>query len=284
MQKSPALAVVIAAFSLSATVSQGAFVLLEKFDPLNAGAALSGQNNWTANAVATVVDTGGGDKVASLATGGTGNLSCSHPLGALNILNTSAASTVYWNFTISVGGVGNNWNFIMTDVTTPPDTAGSSEVQFNFDGGTVATPNPAVRARSGGAFLFLSTGGSAATDFLPTPGVLYNAWFEIDNTTDTYRVYLQSDGDIRVALRTQMLADNGTGGTFTFRNSGVTAQPNDLITTNFGSAGTGSVVQFDDIYVDTAGFNSGNPSLIPEPAAAGILLAAGALVSLRRRR
>jgi hypothetical protein len=56
-----------------------------------------------------------------------------------------------------------------------------------------------------------------------------------------------------------MLADNGTGGLFTFRNSGGEPQANDLITLNFGSAGTGSVVRIDDIYVDTASFNSANP-------------------------
>jgi hypothetical protein len=285
MRKSPALAVVIAAFSLSATVSQGAFVLLENFDLLNAGQPLNGQpisSPWTANANATVVNTGGVDNVASLATGGTGNPACFHSLGGLTIPNTNAASTVYFNFSISVAGVGNNWNFIVTDVAAPPDTAGSSEVQLNFDGGTVAVPILAMRARSAGNFLLLSLDGTAATNFLPNVGVDYNGWFEINNTNDTYRVYLQSDGDVRVATRTQMLANNGTGGLFTFRNSGAGAQPNDLITANFGSAGTGSVVQFDDIYVDTSGFNSINP--VPEPAQSVIMLAAGAVVLLRRRR
>jgi hypothetical protein len=229
------------------------FILFENFDTL-ATAALNGQGGWTGNAVATVVDTGRGDKVANLATGGTGNLSNYHSLDGLTISNTDAASTVYWNFTISAAGAANNWNFIVTDVEAPADTAGSSEVQFNFDGAQAA-----VRARSAGAFLLLSLDGTAATRFLPLVDVQYNVWFEINNTNDTYRVYLQSDGDVRVATRTQMLADNGTGGLFTFRNSGGEPQANDLITLNFGSAGTGSVVRIDDIYVDTASFNSANP-------------------------
>jgi hypothetical protein len=283
MPKYPALAVVIAAFSLSATVSKGAFVLLDNFDLLTAGQPLNTQGGWTANPNASVVDTGGGDKVASLAVGGTGNPACFHTLGGLTITNANAAATVYFNFSISVAGAGNNWNFIITDVAAPGDTAGSSEVQFNYDA-TLA----AVRARSAGNFTLLSTAGTVATDFAPLANVQYNGWFEVNNTNDTYKLFLQSDSDARVLARTQMLADGGTvgipagTGTFTFRNSGGGAQPNDLITANFGSAGTGSVVQFDDIYVDTAGFNSFNP--VPEPAQSGILLAAGTVVLLRRRR
>jgi hypothetical protein len=289
MRKSPALSVVIAAFSLTATVTQGAFVLLDNFDLLADG-ALNGQGGWTANTVATVVNTGGGDKVANLATGGTGTLSCFHSLSGLTIPNANSASTVYFNFTISVTGVGNNWNFIVTDIAAPTDTAGTSEVQLNFDGGTVTTPTPAIRARSAGNFLLLSTGGSVATDFLPLVNVQYNGWFEIDNTTDTYKLFLQSDGDARVLARTQMLADGTVGGipagtgTFTFRNSGGGAQLNDLVTLNFGSGSGASVVRFDDIYVDLAGFNSGNPVPVPEPAAAGLLLVGGMAFSLRRRR
>jgi hypothetical protein len=290
--KIPALAVVIAAFSLTATVSQGAFVLLENFDQLNAGQPLNGQGGWTANAVATVLDTGGGDKVANLATGGTGNLACFHSLGALpgglTIANTNAAATVYFNFTVSVAGVGNNWNFIVTDAPSPGDTSTSSEVQLNFDGGTALAPILAMRARSAGNFLLLSTAGSVATDFLPLVNVQYNGWFEIDNTTDTYKLFLQSDGDARVLARTQMLADGTVGaipagtGTFTFRNSGTALQTTDLVTANFGSSSGTSVVRFDDIYVDTAGFNSFNP--VPEPAQSGIMLAAGAVILLRPRR
>jgi hypothetical protein len=277
MRNTPAFALLVAAFSLTSAIrSHAAFVLFENFDALVDG-ALSGQGGWTGNSVATVVNTGGGDKVANLATGGGGNLSNFRPLGGLAIPNTNAAATVYWNFTISAAGSANNWNFIITDVLTPADTAAASEVQFNFDGG-----QPAVRARSGGAFLNLSLDGTVNTHFLPLVGVQYNGWFEINNTTDTYSLYLQSDGDPLVGSRTQMLAANGTGGLFTFRNSGGGIQANDLITSNFGSGSSGSVVRFDDIYVDTAGFNAANP--VPEPAAGGIGLMAGLVLLSRRRR
>src|SRR6185436_7276596 len=107
---------------------------------------------WTGNVNATVVDTGAGDKVANMAIGGTGTLSTWRPLGVSTIPDASTAATVYWNFTISsLATNGNNWNFIITDVTSPPDTAGSSEVQFNFD-----SSQGGPRARNGGAFVNLS--------------------------------------------------------------------------------------------------------------------------------
>jgi hypothetical protein len=253
----------------------GAFSVFESFNGLTAG-PLSGQGGWTGNVNASVVDTGGGDRVAQLATGGTGTLSNWRPLGGLTIPDSNTASAVYWNFTISsVAASGNNWNFIITDVTNPPDTAGSSEVQFNYD-----SSQPAVRARNAGAFMNLSLDGTTSTRFNPLINLQYNAWFQINNSTNSYTVYLQSDGDPRVATPTQMLADNGTGGTFTFRNG---AAANDLNTANFGSASSASVVQFDDIYVDLAGNNLSNP-LIPEPSSAVVLLAGGIFLTMRRKR
>jgi hypothetical protein len=280
VMKSPLLSSVLLTAAIGPVLTSPAFAafsLFENFNGLNV-APLSGQGGWTGNVNASVVDTGAGDKVAQLATGGTGTLSNWRPLGGLSIPDASTASAVYWNFTISsVAASGNNWNFIITDVTNPPDTAGSSEVQFNYD-----SSQPAVRARNGANFMNLSLNGTVATDFNPLINVQYNAWFQINNSSNSYTVYLQSNGDARVAVPTQMLADNGSGGTFGFRNG---AAANDLITSNFGSASTASVVQIDDIYVDLAGTNLTNPSTVPEPASGLMALAAGSLLlSARRRR
>jgi hypothetical protein len=273
----PSSSVLVAAFAVAfSSPALGAFSAFENFNGLTAGAALSGQGGWTGNVNASVASTGPGDNVAQLATGGTGTLSNWRPLGGLAIPDASTAAAVYWNFTISsVAAAGNNWNFIITDVTNPPDTAGSSEVQFNYD-----STAPAVRARNGGGFVNLSLNGTPATDFNPLINTQYNAWFEINNSANSYTVFLQSDGDPRVATPTQMFADSGVGGTFGFRNG---AAANDLITSNFGSASTASVVQFDDIYVDLAGTNLSNPS-IPEPASAAVMAMGGLLLAARRRR
>jgi hypothetical protein len=267
-----AISVVVAAPSFAA------FVAFDTFDTYPVG-ALNGQgpagNVWTAGTGATVVDAGGGDRRASMA--GVNSIPNYRALGpaGLTIANASTAATVYWNFTISSGTTGNNWNFIITDLAAPTDTAGSSEVQFNYD----ATQASAFRARDGGAFEFLSLDGTVAGRLLPLPNIIYNAWFEINNSTDTYQIFLQSDNDPLISNRTLMFADNGTGPTFGFRNG---AAANDLITANMGSGATGSIVSFDDIHVDTAGFNGVNP--VPEPTN-GILLGLAALTgTLRRRR
>lgn len=264
---------------LTAAKLSAAFSLFENFDGLATG-PLNGQgpagNLWTGNTVASVVDTGGGDKVVNLAISGTGNLANYRSLTPLNlaITNASTAATVYWNFAVSAAGATNNWNFIVTDDPAPADTGASSEVQFNFDG-----TQPAVRARNGGAFLNLTLDGTVATRFLPLTNVIYNGWFQINNSADTYQVFLQSDADARIATRTLMIGEGGLS-TFGFRNG---AAANDLTTVNLGSGSSGSVVQMDDIYVDKTGFNPVNPA-VPEPASLSMIGGALGLLFSRRTR
>jgi hypothetical protein len=266
-------------FCLTPKVS-AEFAPFETFDFLTDG-PLNGQgpigNLWTANAATSVSNLGGGDKVAAITppiTGVLANFRSLVPL-TLSIPNASNAATVYWNFSISAA-TGNNWNFTLSDIAAPADTAGSSEVQFNYDSGAAA----AVRARSAGAFLNLTLDGTPATLFAPLVGAQYNSWFQIDNSTDTYQVFLQSFDDPRVASRTLMRSDANIS-TFTFRNGPAAF---DLTTVNFGSGSLTSVVRFDDIHVDTAGFNAANPT-IPEPASLALLgMGAIGFCGFRRRR
>jgi len=116
----------------------------------------------------------------------------------------------------------------------------------------------------------------------------YNVWLAIDNSTDTYKIYMQSNNDPALSSITQLLKSTDGLGTFTFRNSGSALQANDLISFNMGVGGGGFVgpVFIDDIYVDTGSANLANP--VPEPATLTTLalgtLAIGALALLRRRR
>jgi hypothetical protein len=277
---SPVRICAFAAFASFASSASAAFVPFDTFDSY-ALSGLSGQgpagNTWTAQAGTTVFDAGAGDKRATL-TGPSAipNYRLLTP-ASLSISNSNTAATVYWNFTISSAVTGNNWNFVVTDVPTPGDTAGSSEVQFNYDGGNA----PAFRARNAAAFENLSLDGTVAGRLAPLAGILYSVWFEINNSTDTYQVFLQSDGDPLLATRRIMFAEDGSGSTFGFRNG---AAANDLTTVNVGNGGTGNIVTFDDIYVDTAGLNSANPSVVPEPTVGALLGALGLAVALRRRR
>jgi hypothetical protein len=188
--------------------------------------------------------------------------------------NGSSAATVFWQFSVGSTNVANNWNFIVTDVN-PTDTAGTSEVQFNFDS-TAGN----FRARSGGSFLNLSTEGTPATAVPIVTGVTYNVWFEINNAADTYQVFMQSDAVPGLESRIQMAGTNGVS-TFGFRNG---AAANDLINVNFGSGnGQPNATTFDNIYVDPNGFNSVNP--VPEPSTWALVgICALTWLGLRRRR
>ena len=270
-----------AALSFSTSV-RADFVLFDNFDGYTPGANLVGQgpagNTWaqTIGSPTGMVTsaTSGGLATFVGPTGPSASYRGLSPLG-LTVVNGSSAATVFWQFQVGAT-TGNNWNFVLTDVA-PVDTAGSSEVQFNYD----ATQGN-FRARNGAlGFKNLSLDGTAAGNVLVVPGATYNVWFEINNSADNYMVYLQSDGVIGLGSRVQVFGSDGTGGLFGFRNG---AAANDLINVNFGS-GNGQLAQaiFDNIYVDTAGFNPVNP--VPEPSSWAMLgLGASLLLCVRRFR
>jgi hypothetical protein len=256
--------------------SRPASAQFQLFDNFNsyANGQLVGQGGWTGtiNPTSSQVVNGG----AFL-----GNFATASPtfraLGGSSILNSSSAATVFLQFTLgSVAtppAAGNNFNFIITDQATPPDTAGSSEVQFNMD-----STQSYFRARNGAAFVNLSADGVSV--YTPSAGVTYDLWFEINNTTDTYRVFLSGG-----SLLTRTLMSSAGNSVFTFRNSGAGAQPNDLITFNTGNGGSGNVggPTIDNIYVDINGFNPIDPAPVPEPGTVSLLALAGAAFAYFRR-
>lgn len=284
------LTVAAAALCVASHEAKAAFSLFDNFDTYTTG-PLSGQGGWTTSTTAgahtDVVAATGSDNEAQVYGNSIPNYK---PLGALTIPNASTAATVYFNFKMAASTTGNNFNFIITDATNPPDTAGSSEVQLNFDATAVLTGGTSTfRVRNAGAFQFLSTGGTTASEVMPIAGDVYNVWFVINNSADTYQIFMQSD-DPATGLSGaphQIIAIDGSGvnkgSTFGFRNG---AAANDLITANFGNGtvAVGNAVNFDDIYVDLGGSNTINPLAVPEPGSIGLLgLVAGAGL-LRRRK
>jgi len=269
--------------------AHAAFQLFDNFDAYNTG-TLSGQGGWVVPTQSATVQTNviNGllpDKEVQVINA----IPNYKPLGGLTIPNASTSATVYFNFRMTSATTGNNFNFIITDVTTPADTAGSSEVQLNYDAGQApATGSTTFRIRNGGAFPFATTGGTVATRVMPIANYQYNGWFVINNSADTYQLYLQNDLDPNLATPTLItgIITDGTGAvtsstsTFGFRNG---AAANDLITANFGNGATAAAnaVNFDDIYVDLAGSNTTNP--VPEPASIA-LIGLGAVGLLHRRR
>ena len=285
----------VALIVLGVSQAHADFALFDNFDNYAAGLNLNGLgpvgNTWTtpdatAAGTITIVNVAPGNNAVrfDLATdnGAHRNFRSLQAAG-LAIPNASSAATVF--FTFRTGGGYLNFNTIVTDVAAPTNLAGDSEVQLNED----YSAGTFFRGRNAGNFRLLTTSASSiqaerdAARIIPVADATYNVWFAIDNTTDTYKIYMQSNQDPNLATVTQMLMSNDGTGAFRFRNSGTTLQANDLITFNMGVGGGGFVgpVFIDDIYVDTAAVNLGNP--IPEPAVLSTL-AIGALALLRRRR
>jgi hypothetical protein len=214
----------IATFTAALIVSQSnamaAFGLVENFDNLTTG-PLNGQNGWTANALTTVVVESGSDKAASAAN--SGNAANYKSLGTQAIPDASTAATFFFTLTLSVA-TGNNFNFILTDVAAPTDTSSTSEVQLNTDGSAPAgfTGGSAFRARSGPNFVFLSTAAGDVTKTVPqVASTPYSIWMVVNNSTDTYQIYMQNAAVPSIAAGPTQLFNSASGGTgvFTFRNT-----------------------------------------------------------------
>jgi len=285
----------VALIVLGVSQAHADFALFDNFDNYAAGLNLNGLgpagNTWTtpdaaAQGTITIVNQGPGDNAVQFVnyTDNGAHRNFRSLAGAgLAIPNASTAATVFFTFKKGAGSL--NFNTIVTDVAAPANLAGDSEVQLNED----YSAGTFFRGRSAGSFLLLTTVPGPdqmardAARIIPVADATYNVWFAIDNTTDTYKIYMQSNGDSKIASVTQLLKATDGSGIFTFRNSGSALQSNDLITFNMGVGGGGFVgpVFIDDIYVDTAAFNLANP--VPEPAVLSTL-AIGALALLRRRR
>jgi hypothetical protein len=255
------------------------FTLFEDFDTTGTYTAgdLNGQNGWT---------TGIGDPSVSLVTAnpiGSGNSAQLNQNAAspgatyksgLNILNTSSASTVFMQFYLpnltssTANTISMNLCIDGNSAGTPPtDSSGNSQVQFNYDnnnaGGSPGGSASPFRIRGGGAF-FAASLTSNGTYYQPIAGATYNLWFVIDNSADTYSLYLQG-GDI--ATPTLLYGAATTTSTFGFRNTSSG-------TLNYIDIGPGSTLInttpnpfVDNIYVDRNGANLINPTAVTEPGA-----------------
>ena len=240
--------------------AQATFTLLENFEGLAAG-GLDSQNGWTAGAEFTLVNdpAGGANQVLQYSAGAQS--------GAYRSLGGSAISTTGTLFARFRFESTANANLGLTDVAAPAGY-GDFRVQINRQNGTP------LKGRDGGAFVDLDTDSSSAIgDVADEGGTWYNIWMLADNSSDSTRVFLQSDGDALFATQTEVFP---TDGTLNFR----AAAPGDLGTLMLrAQEGT---AYFDDFYV-SAGTDLSNPTAVPEPSSS-IMLLVGMAGILRRRR
>lgn len=248
-----------------------AFILVENFDSLATG-PLGGQNGWTAGSLWSVAaaPTGGSGQ------SGAGLFSTSSTQAAYKFLdpvitNSNTAATLF--FRLRREGLVNTSSGLSDD---PAGTLfGNFEAQINSQSGTN------FNVRDAGVFDNLG-----ANSFLNT--TWYNVWMVVNNTTDTYRLWMDVGNFGSPSTAQTAIADpNGGAGDFefTFRNSGGGLESNPLNGVLFAigsDANSNGTFYIDDIYVDTAGQNLTNP--VPEPSAVALLGGASLLGLLRRRR
>jgi hypothetical protein len=255
--------------------SFAAFTLIENFDSYATG-GLNGQGGWNTNGQWTV---------AAAPAGGSGNVGSGAAAtgngGAFKALNTAiadvnTASTLFFRV-YRTGGV--NVSAGLSDEAIPITLFTGYEVQLNAQHNTATTDT--FKIRDAGNFDDLGTGSWAVNTW-------YNIWMVINNSTNTFEVYM-NQGDFGTAGTLQLhIADPApiTPGDFTFgfRNGAAT---NPLTTLAFAMGGSTPALPgafiVDDVYIDTGGQNLVNP--VPEPGSAAILGAAAMFgLGVRRRK
>ena len=258
---------------LAPATSFGAWALFDDFDPYSTG-ALNSNNGWVADANWTVTASpAGGIGRAAAGLAATGSARAYKPL-PLEISNASTAATIFFRVYRS-GGV--NISLGLSDDTVPA-LFGGYETQINAQHNDASFPDT-MKVRDGGAFDDLGPASFQIQTW-------YNVWMVVNNSTDTYQLWIET-GDTAPALATNHILDPNGGGAadfdFGFRN-GAAANPLSTFVMAMGGttpALTGTLF-VDDIYVDTAGQNLTSPA-IPEPAS-GLFVIAGAAMALSRRR
>lgn len=210
--------------------ARAAYQAVETFDALSNG-SISGQNGWVVTSGSTTTVVTADPSVPSnkvLQHTGTND--------AYKILPAAIAdgSGGTFFFRVRIGGLTNDVSFGLSDENPPSLTNFATyEVQ-----GNVTSTDGRYGTRDGGT--------NRAPLFNLTTGVWYNIWYVINTSTDTFRLYVQRDGDPTYSTQTEIVSSDGT---WNFRN-GVAANP--LVAFALLSNSASTNIFLDDIYVDPA--------------------------------
>ncbi len=249
----------------SPRTASAAFVLIDDFETgYTVGAGINGINGWVAAAdFKAVVDPAGAGNTVLQFTQNNQTRDAYKPL-PVTIDNTSLG-TLFARFRFDSDG--RNGNFGLTNVDAPNDFA-HYNAQLNIQ------PSQSLNARDGGSFEELRPLGSA-TAKAGSNATWYSIWLVVDNINDTFRVFIQSDGDTDFTTQTEVFGLGSNGDPLNFRTT--TAQAIDRL---FLRSATGPMY-WDDFYIDNTSLNLGNP--IPEPASLMVLAMGAGLILARRR-
>ncbi len=257
--------------------SQAAFSLFDDFESLTLG-NINGQSGWTSSGSGGNValdPTNPENLVLSITTTGANVFK---NFGALAILNSSSAATLFFRMYRADADVNISMG---TSHNSTPGTSSFDEFRTQLNSNKA---DRGLNVRDAGGFKVVDTLDS---------GNWYSVWMVIDNSKDLYSVYMQGG-----VYEEPTLLDAGTETLFTFRTTGgdtvdgnSSPKAEDLLSF-FAKTATSNTntppdtahigpVYLDDIYIDTTGATVISP--VPEPASAG-LVALGAVALIGRRR
>ena len=238
--RTTSLLIAVAACVVLPWQAQADFTLVENFNSRTVG-ALGGQNGWVVTAGDTTTSTVVVDPDISI------NKVLKHTGGndAYKVLPApipnAASGTLFYR--VRLISTSNDVSAGLSDENPPSLTNfGTFEVQPNYSG--------SFRARDG---------GTNRTVFTMVAGAWYRLWVVVDTTADTYRLYLQSDGDPAYSTQTELVSSDGT---WNFRNA---AAANPLQAFVIMSNSSNTNLYFDDLYVDTAASNLTDPTYVANP-------------------
>ncbi|MES2923211.1 MAG: hypothetical protein V4819_16770 [Verrucomicrobiota bacterium] len=223
--------------------THAAFGPVETFNDLTNG-AIGGQNGWVVTAGDVTTSTVIADpSVAANKVLRHLGINDANKLLPTAIPDASGGTLFY---RLYLGASANDVSFGLSDQSPP------SLTDFNtFKVQNAVPAGASFRARD-----FDTT----RTLFTMTSGVWYNFWCVTDTTTDTYRIYVQRDGDPSYSTRTELASSDGT---WNFR-SGANANPLRSFAILSNNANTN--ILLDDIYVDPTFIpNLANPVLETDP-------------------
>jgi hypothetical protein len=249
-----------------------------------AGLTAADGGTWTGLGTAGTVTIGPsvttGNAAVTSAADGADYLPLYAPIGVGN------TATVFFQFDMGSSITANNVNWSVENIGTATDAGGTSAndvTELNAN----APNRSGITIRNNGSFVQMYSGG---VNFVPAVNTEYEAWMVVNNSAQTYQVYLAGGSLGAFGSPTPMNLGSATGSTTgTMRNAqtgGSAIAINDFI---FGTGGTGDTTTqgLYDVYEDPNGLDLTDPtavSAVPEPGTLSLLGLGGSALLLQLRR
>jgi hypothetical protein len=246
-------------------------------------AALNGgSGTWTGLGTAGAVIISNSVTTGKAAITAPGGLDGGDYLALPTAIAVGNTATVFFQFDLGSSIAADNVSWSVENIGTATDAQGGSAVDV-ADINANAPNRTGLTGRNGGTGfqqLFGTSGADNGINFVPVANTMYSAWFVVNNSSQTYSIYL-AGGSLG---STAVLMDfNSAGGASSvgLRNASA-ATISDFV---FGEGGTGDTTTqgLYDVYEDASGLDTVNPVPSPEPTTLALMGLGGAALMLVRR-